>query len=1097
MTNELDNNDNFLPLLRKLADNNLRPNIYTETISLPLHSTMQNHDVDVSFFGAGNGAKVFLNASENISILSSLNKHIEKLEEHATFLYSYRSIRVVFEYLLKNGKLADQEKEIAESEFVKVYTEKMKPKILIIRDIVEEWDAADNFLISLGSKAIYEDAHSEHVIFEKMMRLIDGLFSVEYTKFIRTPIPIDISYFFRQQSTESEGKKIQMLYSSSNIDHRNEQKKKNMNSPKAKAFFLSYFDWIMKEYEKINKPGQDSLVNYQKKYSIANSVYYLMKSIDNFHEVLKGRKKQREDVISLFRDVPHVPVQFDVYYSPSIYVNSLLGVAEEPQKKIILESEEIRRRYGEVLDILSKCKKGYSVVFLIRIHNFLSYVAFSLRQLVTAQLVAGINLGQTGDDAKKLDDNELNFMVECIAYMKIVMSEVVPKAANIFGTCISKVHKDIQQFIKNEIDHPLFHAIKAKNETVRNSIEVLMSMFGSFDRSTNKFRLEMYKNTKEIPAEVIDGFGAMSSNQLDIFRILLTSITLNKDLEKKRIFRDKHIGQINQLLEKVNADYYVFLDYVNVIKKITNVGYMYFREYPLSMKKNEGKLFFEIQTSIPHVLCEYITKSSSPFTFDYMFFPFEIYNDAANIATYKFEFFPYYKEIQREGQICVSMVATFLSQELMKYYISVAAYMELPGEINSDFLPDSRRFELLFGMNSLSIAGKEFNFSALLTKYINLYLKEKLAGVLGYFYEFRYATYASYLIRVIKSVHRMFRLNHVQVDDFNIIWNEVNDFKFPSKLSTTLSEYMKSAISFKNMRLSIITKRYTIRGNDSMQRSILDIPDSIHDLFVADVRYVGLEHIRALVDIMQQSELSLLISNIEKKFKNLFLRFKREYYDIVQAISVIAPQQTDDISTLYNFFYDAYDSIADNEHFVPLIDVMSSIGNLLAFLWFLDNELVLILNRSNDLRNKTVMMNVLSVAKSFADSEQSIINEDTVDVRNFSRHRTFASLWSVIEFLFVTRRRGPSSGAGSESESHNDKRGDGAILLAHVLINLCNQTAIYNYDSIVQRLIRISHVKNDEKNQPGVKELLMLCSVCEQCKLYSEIITRAYVDQTN
>jgi len=112
------------------------------------------------------------------------------------------------------------------------------------------------------------------------------------------------------------------------------------------------------------------------------------------------------------------------------------------------------------------------------------------------------------------------------------------------------------------------------------------------------------------------------------------------------------------------------LNLSETIIQVTDVSDLWLREFYLEMTR---RLQFPIEMSLPWILADHVIASKDLSLMESIFFPFEIYNDAASraLSTLNQQFL--YDEIEGEVNLCFDQLVYKLSDQIYRHYKEHAA----------------------------------------------------------------------------------------------------------------------------------------------------------------------------------------------------------------------------------------------------------------------------------------------------------------------------------------------------------------------------------------------------------------------------------------
>ena len=138
------------------------------------------------------------------------------------------------------------------------------------------------------------------------------------------------------------------------------------------------------------------------------------------------------------------------------------------------------------------------------------------------------------------------------------------------------------------------------------------------------------------------------------------------------MFKDKDLKQewADEWRKFYRTSFYYdyLLDFHQSVRQLVDMSHLWYREFYLEMTKC---VQFPIAMSMPWIMTDFLIKT--PSMKENIFFPFDIYNDAASraLVTLKQQFL--YDEIEAELNLSFDQLIFHLSDDIYKYHKTVAA----------------------------------------------------------------------------------------------------------------------------------------------------------------------------------------------------------------------------------------------------------------------------------------------------------------------------------------------------------------------------------------------------------------------------------------
>lgn len=140
-------------------------------------------------------------------------------------------------------------------------------------------------------------------------------------------------------------------------------------------------------------------------------------------------------------------------------------------------------------------------------------------------------------------------------------------------------------------------------------------------------------------------------------------------LSKKKDYSSSHVKLLEEFYER-SFFYRYLLNYTGTILSATDLGDLWYKEFYLELSK---RLQFPIDMSLPWILADHILESKEPHMMEYVFYPLDLYNDAAHRALVSLNQQFLYDEIEAEVNLCFDQLVYKLSEQIYAYFKSQAS----------------------------------------------------------------------------------------------------------------------------------------------------------------------------------------------------------------------------------------------------------------------------------------------------------------------------------------------------------------------------------------------------------------------------------------
>ena len=970
------------------------------------------------------------------------------------------------------------------------------------------------------------------VIFERLIDLFGIIFNVDELKRLKPGFGLDLANYKRCFDPnelvlpQNQGIAFLPIFLSTphvTLQYISEQifgkDKKKPQKSKCLPFLTKLLEYCIKMYRK-------SLLTPEQR----SSVLLTMCSVLFFHGTSDKKNQDNiyntavmQQVWEIISENPVIPLYADNSFVPGYdlpktdgYFNNTKFDIAKTQTEIMNHSKQLlvnylmpqfREQYRKNLQYASDMahKQKVSVEALISLLSCLSDMTFAIQRqsalkfICFAQRPEYATKEKTGMKELKYDltvkfnytKEDLNSLVELIGYIKTLAATVILAEPTIYEYTNKFVYGSVQEFIQNTLERPYVRSRQTNDTDAQNLLHNIRDLFGYWKNTDPDKGLTKKMKTKAIKTHKFEpSYMAVSSNQLNILRIQLQSIIHDNSPFTKKIsafqlshFRPKHVNQTQEFLEQ-SRPWYHLLNYIPVIRQTTNLSFLWLRETSLDV---DEELQFPVRSSLPFILAEHVLNvSDKPSLHDSTFFPFELYNDAAYSALYTFNSQYLFREVEAEVSLCVDMIAFSFAETFYKFCRSTSSAMELPPECIGKISPPPMRYSVMLQQNKFSILGTSIDFNQITTTKLNTKLRQELEAYIQDFTDFRLAPYYAHLVRVARTSHSLLCDNHLRMDDFDMIWQQARLFDSPPCLESRLAFQISQILDFSHWRLNCVSRRY-LANKPLIITPISNEPwakeyASIHQ---HEMEFIGVEHIRAIIELLSEGELSYIISRLTERLEEQASKIIEIYTKVASVLRLLPAISKDDIVGYYSFNSDAYSSVS-HPQLRSLFDGMRALGNTLVFLWYLENELP-----STENANSIMAPVMKTLCNILVNNRGLFFSDNYLDLDSVVSHRSFPSLWSVLEFIICS----PEPVKLDESKDPVvpfEYLGDGPVIAAHVFITLCNQSSLYKFDSMCFRTLELLNAEQTNIPNEQLSKFVFNAAVADQCRKFAELIATPF-----
>ncbi|KAI9208741.1 cytoplasmic fragile-X interacting family-domain-containing protein [Polychytrium aggregatum] len=145
-------------------------------------------------------------------------------------------------------------------------------------------------------------------------------------------------------------------------------------------------------------------------------------------------------------------------------------------------------------------------------------------------------------------------------------------------------------------------------------------------------------------------------------------------LLKEKDFKESHVDEMQDFFYK---SYYFphMIDFKGTVESCSDLSDLWYKEFYLEMSK---KVQFPISMSLPWILTESILDGLHPEAIGYLFFAFDVYNDAANRALHRLKCKFIYDEIVAEVNLCFDQLIFHVSEHIYSHFKRFASRLVSP-----------------------------------------------------------------------------------------------------------------------------------------------------------------------------------------------------------------------------------------------------------------------------------------------------------------------------------------------------------------------------------------------------------------------------------
>eukprot|EP00462_Mataza_sp_D1_P024883 CAMPEP_0175130372 /NCGR_PEP_ID=MMETSP0087-20121206/5972_1 /TAXON_ID=136419 /ORGANISM="Unknown Unknown, Strain D1" /LENGTH=1456 /DNA_ID=CAMNT_0016412587 /DNA_START=59 /DNA_END=4425 /DNA_ORIENTATION=+ len=586
-------------------------------------------------------------------------------------------------------------------------------------------------------------------------------------------------------------------------------------------------------------------------------------------------------------------------------------------------------------------------------------------------LAAGGKLGQSADYDKacrfNYEPSELHCLVDVVGMLK-GLGALMMRNENTFIPLIRRhIHDQVQVFLQSEVARPLRKAHK-RNRPIKTVMTQLRDIGGDWiSRAEQK---DDYKQKKKNLVMLNRDFprraASPSLTQITLIRRMVWAICSPKSPGMQGgMFKDKDLkDEWAKKWKEFYAEsffYKYMLNYHQVIRELTDCSNLWFREFYLDMTKS---IQFPIEMSMPWIMTDFLI--NTPSMKENMFFPLDIYNDAGSKALTVLRQRHLYDEIEAELNLAFTQMIFHLSKDIFKYYKTVASSVLIDKPYQRSFQSlrpkaatlINSRYVALMGQRHVNLLGRTVDIQNLISEHVKGELRDNMEYIIKKFesQDLTSIIELKMLLDNIRLTHSLLD-EHLNLDPFESLFKEVNDdttagrFRgrilwkiFLELLTDVFPNFVFNSTSNRFIKATVVFTDEVERDKAPRALSTFWYGRGYKEAFdrVSNIYrdYFGVEHIEAMCDILEFTDIPLLFQECLEDIKSKLLNDLAPY--VTEVNKIVPPMKLPrfQYGTIggYGFFdLKLKTNVATYGDLRPgMFQLMKAIGNEVYFLQLLD-----------------------------------------------------------------------------------------------------------------------------------------------------------------
>ncbi|KAG5449213.1 Cytoplasmic FMR1-interacting protein [Clonorchis sinensis] len=278
-----------------------------------------------------------------------------------------------------------------------------------------------------------------------------------------------------------------------------------------------------------------------------------------------------------------------------------------------------------------------------------------------------------------------------------------------------------------------------------------------------------------------------SSSQLYLVRTMLELMVDQTSSGKNTMRKDLDATTLTAIEGFLRNSFYwpYLLNFSETLLKCCDLSQLWYREFFLEMT-NGSCIQFPIEMSLPWIFTDHVLQTENPGFIEYMLYPLDLYNDAADCALNRFHRRFLYEEIEAEASLVLDQLVYKLSDQVFKHYKRYAASILLDKRFRAEaqrsgwreaYPPPKRYAAALLRQRHVQLLGRTVDLNRLVTQRMNTAIHKSLEIAIARFQgsDLTGIVELEAAIDCTRLCHRMLS-EHLELDDFDALLREANNF---------------------------------------------------------------------------------------------------------------------------------------------------------------------------------------------------------------------------------------------------------------------------------------------------------------------------------
>jgi len=599
-------------------------------------------------------------------------------------------------------------------------------------------------------------------------------------------------------------------------------------------------------------------------------------------------------------------------------------------------------------------------------------------------------------------------IVEVIAMIKGLQSLML-QLENSFKEAINHTtYCDLQNFVQVELRDIIRKATSKKKDYLKSILHAVKNTCADWYRGKEPEDDPALKGKKDEKGSVFKierppRCIGPSSTQLYLVRTMLESLISERGNKSKKNYR-KDLDQNHlEIIDKFHQESFFWSYLLNLsesLYKCCDLSQMWYREFFLEMTMGRQKQF-PIEMSIPWILTSHILDTKDQSMMEYVFYPLDLYNDAANNALTVFKKRHLYDEVEAEVNLCFDQFVYRLSDQIYRAFKQASANVLLEKKFRDDFnkmhasfhnssapnasahplrlgAPNTSRYEILMRQRHIQLLGRSINLSKLIAQRINSMFLNNIKTIISKFESNDLTSIMELdsLMKVHKTTHKLLS-KHLVLDDFEALVKEA-DYSVSSSygrialhiVAEITSDVLPNYCYNSSTRRFVLTKFKLIKdvsrdepptyqAHDLWGSKAIQVAyQSIHSLYTG---FIGQPHFKCVNKYLGYQGIALIISEFLKFIESLIKTSLTDYLvTINRSLKKInhLPRYEYGSNGLLEFYYENLANVIKYAELPTMVfHLFTQVGNTLLLSLMLEQELSI--EEVSDLVHASIFLNWL------------------------------------------------------------------------------------------------------------------------------------------